>query len=169
MWINAKLLEIQKEQVRVDKDGKNPHYKSNYVTLDNLLSVILPIASDKWLVITHYIHDRKLITNVGDTESGEVIISSFPLTQDDPQKLWSAITYAKRYNIGAVFNVITELDDDGNYAKENPIDKIIGKMYKVQSMEELKKLFLDWMKLNPDTVELKRLETVKDQMKSQFV
>jgi hypothetical protein len=42
-------------------------------------------------------------------------------------------------------------------------------MYKVQSMEELKKLFLDWMKLNPDTVELKRLETVKDQMKSQFV
>ena len=62
-------------------------------------------------------------------------------------------------------------DDNKNelYDNKNELDEIINKMYKVQSMEELKKLFLDWMKLNPDTVELKRLETVKDQMKSQFV
>lgn len=49
------------------------------------------------------------------------------------------------------------------------IDDIIAEMYWVKSMESLKKLFLEWMKLNPDSTELKRLETVKDQMKSKFI
>lgn len=63
-----------------------------------------------------------------------------------------------------------EVFDNSNSSEEvSKIDDIIVEMYWVKSMEELKKLFLEWMKLNPDSTELKRLETVKDQMKSKFV
>lgn len=62
-----------------------------------------------------------------------------------------------------------EVFDDSNSKEVSKIDDIIVEMYWVKSMEWLKKLFLEWMKLNPDSTELKRLETVKDQMKSKFV
>lgn len=116
MTIYKKILEIQKIGVKADKDGKNPHFRSSYVTLDNLLGVILPLASDNGLVVVNYVQDRTLVTDVVDTETGEKISSSFPIASDDPQKAGSAITYGKRYNLGAIFNLITEIDDDGNYA-----------------------------------------------------
>ena len=113
MSLHSKLLAIQEAGVRVDKDGKNPHFKSAYVTLDNLLQVVLPLASKEKLVVTHYVSERHLITAVTDTESKEALQSSFPIYAEDPQKVGATITYAKRYNIGAIFNLITELDDDG--------------------------------------------------------
>ena len=116
MSLHSKLLAIQEAGVRVDKDGKNPHFKSAYVTLDNLLQVVLPLASKEKLVVTHYVSERHLITAVTDTESKEALQSSFPIYAEDPQKVGATITYAKRYNIGAIFNLITEVDDDGNTA-----------------------------------------------------
>lgn len=109
-----KLLKIQTEQVRVTKDGKNPHFKSAYVTLDALNTVLLPILSDNGVVVTHNIEDNFLKTTAIDVETKEQIVSSFPIFQEDPQKIGSTITYAKRYNLGAIFNIITEVDDDGN-------------------------------------------------------
>lgn len=117
MKLTEKLLKIQGAEFRVDKDGKNPHFKSSYVTLDNLLSVLLPLATELKLVIIHYIEDNRLITKVIDAEvwwNTDYIASGFPIYQEDPQKIGSAITYAKRYNLGAIFNIITEVDDDGN-------------------------------------------------------
>lgn len=115
MKLTEKLLKIQGAEFRVDKDGKNPHFKSSYVTLDNLLSVLLPIATELKIAITHYVSDKKLITQVINTEEeNDFIVSEFPIYQEDPQKIGSAITYAKRYNLGAIFNIITEIDDDGN-------------------------------------------------------
>jgi len=116
MSLNSKLLAIQEAGVRADKDGKNPHFKSTYVTLDNLLQVVLPLANKEKLVVTHYVSERHLITAVTDTESKEALLSSFPIYAEDPQKVGATITYAKRYNIGAIFNLITEVDDDGNTA-----------------------------------------------------
>lgn len=115
MKIYTKLFNLQ-WRLKVWKDGKNPHFKSSYVTLDNLLSVLLPMLEEEKLVAVHYLEDNHLITEIKDIESWESIKSSFHITQEDPQKIGSAITYWKRYSLGAIFNIITDIDDDGNSA-----------------------------------------------------
>ena len=54
--------------MKADKDAKNPHFKNEYVTLDNLLSVIIPLANDQKLAIYHYIDSNSLVTVVKDAE-----------------------------------------------------------------------------------------------------
>lgn len=116
--IYTKLIEVQKEGFKVTKDGNNPHFKSAYVTLDALNNTLLPLANAQWLSITHINRVEgdfvTLDTIVTDVETNEQITSSFPIFAQDPQKIGSAITYGKRYNLGAIFNIITEVDDDGN-------------------------------------------------------
>lgn len=38
------------------------------------------------------------------------------IESNDPQKLGSCISYAKRYNLAQIFNIITDRDDDANAA-----------------------------------------------------
>jgi hypothetical protein len=52
---------------------------------------------------------------------------SFPFNQSDPQKIGSALTYAKRYLLTTVFNVIAEEDDDGNAANGNTTKPVAKK------------------------------------------
>lgn len=40
------------------------------------------------------------------------------MTGTTAQLMGAAITYAKRYNLGAIFNIITDDDVDGNLAKK---------------------------------------------------
>lgn len=115
MKIYSKLFNLQ-WRLKVWKDGRNPHFKSSYVTLDNLLSVLLPMLEEEKLVAVHYLYENHLITEIKDIESWESIKSSFHITQEDPQKIGSAVSYWKRYSLGAIFNIITDVDDDGNSA-----------------------------------------------------
>lgn len=110
-----KLLEVQKKQLSFKKDWTNPHFKSKYLTLDNLLEWLLPICSELWILITHTMKDWILTTKVTDWK--EETKSEFPIwDESNPQKIWSLITYWKRYNIGMIFNVVTDEDDDWNKA-----------------------------------------------------
>ena len=56
-----------------------------------------------------------------------IVIVPFPFAQSDPQKMGSAITYAKRYLLTTVFNVIAEEDDDGNAASGNTTKPVAKK------------------------------------------
>jgi hypothetical protein len=101
------------------------------------------------------------VTCVVDTESGEMLQSMFPMIQsNDPQKIGSCISYGKRYNIGQIFNIITDRDDDGNeaskpekavfteerfeklvqYALDNPKKDIKGMVEKVLNEETVSKV-----------------------------
>lgn len=84
------------------------------------MSVLQPICNQKWLLIAHYTQNNSVVTVVYDAESDDLkdhFSSSFPLWDiSNPQKVWSAITYAKRYNLCQIFNIITDRDDDGNEA-----------------------------------------------------
>lgn len=123
------MFAIQGKGITVTKDWENPFFenkqtgkKAKYVTLDNLLSKINPISQEYKLLILHYCENSYLITKIIDTETNsekkEEIQSSFLLTQVDPQKQGAAITYAKRYNLSALFNVTTDKDDDANKASK---------------------------------------------------
>ena len=70
-------------------------------------------------------------TIVSSIEDGsDNLNSQFPLWDTtNPQKVWSAITYAKRYNLCQIFNIVSDRDDDGNAAsvKLPFTDKVLEK------------------------------------------
>lgn len=111
-----KLFDIQSENISMVKDWENPHFRSKFVTLDNLVSTLSPFWKTHWLLVHHLVEMWELVTTVTDVESGESISSRILLSSTDPQKKWGEISYFKRYNIGAIFNTITDDDDDGNFA-----------------------------------------------------
>ncbi len=115
MEFKEKLLEIQKKRLKFTKDASNPFYKSKYLTLDHMLEVLLPECDKHKILITHGMKDGCVVTIVQDTESDGAISSSFPVQENlEPQKVGSTISYAKRYNLGQLFNIITDEDDDAN-------------------------------------------------------
>lgn len=118
MSIYTKLLEIQAMHLAFEKDANNPFFKSKYVSLDSIVEKLTPILDEKKLVVYHFTDNKEIVTNLIDTEKEtDFIQSRFPLIDsNDPQKLGSCITYAKRYNLSQIFNIITDRDDDGNEA-----------------------------------------------------
>ena len=105
-------------KLKFEKDGKNPFFKSDYLTLDGLWSALQPELEKEGLLVYHSTVNKEVTTTVVDIESGDTIVSSMPLPDNlDPQKLGSAVTYFKRYNLGQIFNIMTDIDDDGNKAK----------------------------------------------------
>lgn len=117
MTIYTKLLEVQKQHLAFEKDAKNPFFKSNYVSLDSIVEKLTPILDSQKVLVTHFTESKEIVTQAIDTEDSSMVTSRFPLIEsNDPQKLGSCITYAKRYNLGQIFNIITDRDDDGNEA-----------------------------------------------------
>ncbi len=115
--LHQKLFDLQ--GLAIKKDASNPFFKSKYMSLDNILTVLNPLLKDHKLLIFHATENKEVVTTVYDIESDEAVSSRFPLVEtNDPQKYGSCITYAKRYNLSQLFNIITDEDDDGNASRE---------------------------------------------------
>jgi len=116
----AKALSMFQHNVsKIKKDGKNPFFKSNYATLTNILDTIANPLENSGLVFSQLPDgDNSLTTILIHTESGEFIESTFNMhiVKNDPQALGSAITYARRYALGAILGLNIDEDDDGNRA-----------------------------------------------------
>lgn len=124
--ISKKLLEFQKRITAIKKDGKNPHFKSSYATLPNILSEVKPLLSELGLVVNQPILNGNVCTQITDPESGESVSGEISLpTNLNPQQLGSAITYYRRYLLAGILALEIE-DDDGNEAsiptpKQKPV------------------------------------------------
>ena len=116
----SKLFEIQKLWLSVSKDGKNPHFKSAYPTLDNVISVLVPEANKIGLLITHFAENDVFVTRIVDVESQESIESRYTLLGTTPQQRGSEQTYFRRYSLIALFNLPTEDDDGNNFGSATP-------------------------------------------------
>lgn len=113
MTLKQKLFELQ--GITMSKNADNPFFKSKYLSLEKLLAELNPILKKNKMVVFHTGKDGNVVTTLADVESDDLIESSFPIQEGiEPQKVGSAITYAKRYNLGMIFNIITDGDDDGN-------------------------------------------------------
>lgn len=163
MTLHTKLLEIQKKLLTFWKDGANPHFKSKYLTLDHLLEKLLPVCNELDLLITHQTKDGNVVTIV--TDGKDIIESFFPIGDtSNPQKIGSAITYAKRYNLWQLFNIVTDDDDDGNKASVK--DETDGKEpYKKSHIDALAKN----MKNFPWTYTMTVEELIADKEKNFYV
>lgn len=106
-------------------DGDNPYFESGYVTLEGVQKAV-----DEALKGTGLSYIQKVYNDDNGGVGVETIImheegeslSSGPLslrpTKNDPQGYGSAITYAKRYQLAAMFGISSDKDDDGNAASQ---------------------------------------------------
>lgn len=121
--MSAVLGEIQDPVL----DSVNPHFKSKYSSLPAVLQAIRPVASKHGLSLVQLIDDGKLITKVCHVTGGEIVSSINLPTSGTMQALGSAITYARRYSLTALFGICGDEDDDGNQAstvKEKPTQQV---------------------------------------------
>lgn len=127
--LNEALLAFQGLQVAAQKDGKNPHFRSNYSTLESVISAV-SYGQQFGLCFTQEIDfevvDGEVLqfvrTSLIHAPSGEQRQSRTPiLTKDktDPQKMGSGVSYAKRYGLQSIFGIPSG-DDDGQAASARP-------------------------------------------------
>ena len=128
------MLEFQKLAVTAKKDGKNPHFRSNYSTLESVISAAnqgnqfgLFFTQEIDYIYTSH-HDSKstviVVTTIRHEHDEETFVSKLPIilspiNMENPQKIGSAITYAKRYTLQSVYGLPSE-DDDANEASTQP-------------------------------------------------
>mgnify|MGYP003653041611 CR=1 FL=1 len=102
------------------KDGKNPHFKSTYATLESVIEAIRGPLSKHGLSMMQLPDFTEqggvILINRLAHKSGQWLESSYPVTplQNTPQAMGSALTYAKRYCLMSF--LLVPADDDGNEA-----------------------------------------------------
>ena len=122
--LNKALVEARKEIHNPAFDSTNPHFKSKFASLKAVIAAIVPVMAKHGIAVV-----QDLVTMDGGVgcytyllhESGEEKrfgpFVVYP-TKNDPQGQASASTYARRYGLQAVGNVVGDVDDDGNAASE---------------------------------------------------
>ena len=130
------LMMFQKLAVKATKDSSNPFFKSSYADLSAVIGAVGE-AAQFGLSFTQMIKYENTILTDGEhkqyvyrdlfvetvimhDEDLAQLTSRYPILvadnkKSDPQAMGSAITYAKRYALQAIYGLATE-DDDANSA-----------------------------------------------------
>ncbi len=137
--ISAALVKAQGELNAVSKDGNNPHFRSKYATLQNIVESTRDTLRKHGLAVVQTFNETdgtyiSLNTTVLH-ESGEYITGTFSMrpTKADPQGLGSATSYARRYCYSAAIGIVTDDDDDGNAASQPTGDRGLETKYESRS------------------------------------
>ena len=114
------ILAVQAEVGPIAKDAINPAFKSKYTTLGTIVETVGPILNKYglvWLTFPERNDNgptlRYQLAHVASKETTGGVMPLL-LTKQDPQGLGSALTYARRYSLCAVLNLVADDDDDGN-------------------------------------------------------
>jgi len=133
--ISAAIVKAQGELNAVSKDGNNPHFRSRYATLQNIVESTRDTLRKHGLAVVQTFGETdgtyiNLITTLLH-ESGEYISGTFTMrpSKADPQGLGSATTYARRYALSAVLGIVADEDDDGNASSRPVTDRALETKY----------------------------------------
>ena len=112
------LAKAQGEIENASKNAANPHFKSKYADLAEVLNTVRPVFSSHGLSVLQMPSFDGGIASVETMlmhTSGEWISNtcSAPVSKNDAQGVGSAITYLRRYSLAA-FAGIAQEDDDAN-------------------------------------------------------
>lgn len=124
------FIQFQNEFQGLRPDSKNPFFKSTYISLDGILQTVRPLLSKYGLAVLQeatgdgeYIYIKtKLIHKSGEMFETD-ILKMKPVKANDPQAMGSVITYAKRYQLGALLGICETVDDDANKGSGLKADK----------------------------------------------
>jgi hypothetical protein len=115
--MDKKLLEVlQKVQKELPVIGKSTEaFKYKYTPLDEIWKDIRAVIIENGFIVTNEITETGVLT-IATHEFGE-LKSFIPFSKQDlkPQEIGSEITYYRRYNLTAIFNVIVAKEDDDAY------------------------------------------------------
>lgn len=121
-----RIADIARQGISCIKNAENPYFNSKYADLGTVVQALKEPLEKAGLGYLFRVDNTvegngwMVTMNVMDLENGNALLNSFfPIASTEPQKMGSAITYAKRYLLTTVFNVIAEEDDDGNEAQGN--------------------------------------------------
>jgi hypothetical protein len=136
------FIAFQSDMPSVPKDGNNPHFKSKYATLGAITEATRPHLAKHGLGFMQWMANREglqlIVTRIMHTSGQWMEDEGYILnpTKNDPQGMGSAVTYARRYTLGASLGIITEDDDDGNRASEPAPAKKLPPVPKVEQLQE---------------------------------
>ncbi len=134
--IYTQLLLAQTEFPRIELDSVNPHFKSKYASLPNVLSIVNPILNKHGIV--HYSTQEEgkpdvLVLHLYHPESDTCLKSHIKLLNMSDMQKWSgSCTHAERKGLLKLLGIDSDMegdsdmDDDGNSAstpiKQTTID-----------------------------------------------
>lgn len=175
--ISKALVDFHKGIKQPFKDKDNPFFKSKYVPLENIAEVIDEVAPKVGLA---YLQEA-YTTDSGQSavrtrmvhESGEYIQTE-PLVlnadKNNAQGQGSVITYAKRYQLSALFGITSDEDDDGNKASENAPSykaRINDAYTAIQKVSKMNKTQVD--NIVKERLKTSTLSNVRDQERFQVL
>lgn len=123
--IATALAKAQANMGKALKQANNPHFRSKYADLGNVMDACLPALNEAGIAVVQPTgedeHGRYVETRLIHGESGESLSCRVPLivSKNDMQGYGSAVTYARRYGLMAMAGIAPE-DDDGHAASKAP-------------------------------------------------
>ena len=121
------LAAFQRSVKPIVKDTVNPFFKRKYAALDTIQKHIRPDLDAAGLVVIQscQFNENGLFveTRVIHVESGESASSFFPVIAkgESAQDYGSAVSYAKRYSLTGLLNlIVADEDDDANSVSRPP-------------------------------------------------
>lgn len=118
------LTAFQADLPRVELDATNPHFKSKYASLGSVTKAVLPKLAEYGFAFSvgSFVDNGLLVVDAHLLhESGESRSLQFPIADTNPQKIGSALSYARRYALSALTGVVADEDDDGNAASQKTV------------------------------------------------
>lgn len=124
--IAAALVAFSGDVKAISHDATNPHFKSDYTSLDHMIEETKPLLHKHGLTVMQFPggDGEKITVQTMILHTSGEWIKTEPLTlrpvKNDPQGAGSAITYARRYSYASALSLALGDDDDGNAASYAP-------------------------------------------------
>jgi len=141
------LAKMQGEVENATKSSTNPHFRSKYADLAEVLNTVRPVLAANGLsVIQSPSFDGAVChvtTTIAHNGGGYIYgtMSCVPAKQDG-QGIGAATTYLRRYSLAAVCGIAQE-DDDGNTAAHNKPAQPISPTEAARIKETVESLGID--------------------------
>jgi hypothetical protein len=171
----AALALAQGEVENASKNSSNPHFRSKYADLAEIINTVRPVFAKHGLAVIQspsYADGLVSVTTLLTHKSGQWIkdTASAPASKLDAQGVGSAVTYLRRYSLAA-FAGIAQEDDDGNAASQRKpvapstvdLEKASNMLRACQSLADLKTAYGS---LSPELRQA--MASVKDDMKDKL-
>ena len=155
------LVKAQSEMTHGLATGVNPHFKSEYAPLDEVIRAVKKPLNDNGIFFLQkvYLADNGQCVETEFHGHGAVVKGGKVYVIADkktPQGYGSSLSYAKRYSLQTACGLPTGNDDDGNEAEietetskysENPVSQVedLTVAYTEEELKEFKDEAMDWI------------------------
>jgi len=165
------LQNIQKEMPVIGKNKQG--FKGSYADIEKVWEKIHPILAKNNFIVYHSVSGNGVET-IAKHNSGEMIISTIPWGKDElsPQDRGKEITYYKRYNLLALFNIVIADEDSDGYTGNKKLDVKKADTTEAKALlkraKTLKELQAIWQGITPEEKGDEAIIQLKDALKLQL-